>query len=578
MRLCVLFFLLSIGWQHCRSSEAPNRSESQLEAYHECNHSSSEGIRVVNVNRAAVDPIIIALFIVLASIAKLIFHLSKRLTEMIPESLLLIVLGLITGALLLEADVYEDLHFTSDLFFLYLLPPIVLESGYFLKTVMFFNSLWIILLYAVIGTLWNTFSLGVSLYAVSAWGWVPGMENLKLVEALFFASLIAAVDPVAVLAVFEDMHVNEQLHILVFGESILNDAVSVVLYRMFEAFTEKPEVEGKDIGLGFASFFTVSFGALTIGIAMGLLASFLTKYSKHVAMIEPIIILGMGYLTYLVTDLLHWSGIISGLFCAVLMRHYAESNMERASTITVRQLLKNLALMSETIIFIFLGLHTVTSDNHSWNTAFILFTLLFVIVYRTIGVFALTALVNPMHHPKIRFVDQFTMAYGGLRGAVSFSLVLIISDCFPYKNVMFTTTVAVIYFTVFVQGITIKPIVKALHVRLVRKSGQSVSYHLHDRVFTNIVSGITNIAGHLGFTAIKMYIIWINQRYINPLVLRKQESADQEIVKAFVTEQYAAVERRLKEMEKIGQHQQNSRPYKSSSSSSSSTSSCVSDQ
>ena len=579
MQSWLLFFLLSsAGWQHCRSSEAPNESDAHPEPRHDCNHSSSDGgIHVVTVNHAAVDPVVIVLFIVLASVAKLIFHLSKRLTDMIPESLLLIVLGLIIGAVLLDTDVYKDLKFTSNLFFLYLLPPIVLESGYFLKTVVFFDNLAIILLYAVIGTLWNTFSLGVSLYAVSAWGWVPGMESLSLVEALFFASLTAAVDPVAVLAVFEDMHVNEQLYILVFGESILNDAVSVVLYRMFEAFTEKPEVEGKDIGLGFASFFTVSFGALTIGITMGLLASFLTKYSKHVAVIEPIIIVGMGYLTYLVTDLLHWSGIISGLFCAVLMRHYAESNMEHSSTIVVRQLLKNIALMSETIIFIFLGLHTVSSDGHRWNTAFIAFTLIFVILYRTVGVFALTAIVNPFHYPKITFVDQFTMAYGGLRGAVSFSLVLIINDCFPFKNVMFTTTVAVIYFTVFIQGVTIKPIVKALHVRLVQKAGTSVSHHLHDRVFTNVVAGITNISGHIGFTSIKMYILWLIQKYINPFLLRKQESADQEIVKAFIAEQYAEVERRVKRMEKRDAHQHGSRSSSTSPSSSSSNSDSDSD-
>ena len=447
------------------------------------------------------------------------------------------------------ADLDDDLKFTSNLFFLYLLPPIVLESGYFLKSGLFFDNLGTILVYAVAGTLWNTFSLGASLYAVSAWGWVPEMDNLSFVQALFFASLTAAVDPVAVLAVFEEIHVNEKLHILVFGESILNDAVSVVLYRMFEAFTEKPEVEGRDIGLGFAAFFTVSLGALAIGITMGLLTSFLTKYSKHVGVVEPMIVFSMGYAAYVVTDLLHWSGIISGLFCAMLIRRYAENNITHQSKTTTRQLMKNVALMSEAIIFIFLGIHTVSSDSHDWNTAFIGFTLVFISIYRAVGVFVLTAILNPFHRDKISFVDQFTMAYGGLRGAVSFSLVLIIDDCFPHKNVMFTTTVAVVFFTVFVQGITIKPIVKALRVRLVKESKMSVSHQLHERVFTNVVSGIENISGDTSFISTKTFVSWLNSKYITPLLLRKPESADHEIVEAFIAEQYAEVDRKLKKME-----------------------------
>lgn len=92
----------------------------------------------------------------------------------------------------------------------------------------FFNNIGTILMFAVVGTLWNTASIGLTLYAASELGLLS--MRIGALHCLVFSSLISAVDPVAVLAVFEEIHVNEQLHIVVFGESLLNDAVTVVSY------------------------------------------------------------------------------------------------------------------------------------------------------------------------------------------------------------------------------------------------------------------------------------------------------------------------------------------------------------
>lgn len=145
-----------------------------------------------------------------------------------PESCLLIVVGLLVGGAIYGVRHAPPPTLSADAFFLFLLPPIVLDAGYFLPGRLFFENLGTILLYAVPGTLWNALGIGFSLHGLCLVIPAADLQSLSLFHCLQFGSLIAAVDPVAVLSVFEAMHVNEQLHILVFGESLLNDAVAVV--------------------------------------------------------------------------------------------------------------------------------------------------------------------------------------------------------------------------------------------------------------------------------------------------------------------------------------------------------------
>lgn len=146
-----------------------------------------------------------------------------------PESALLIVIGVIIGLCMWKASDEEPAStLTPTVFFLFMLPPIIFDAGYFMPNRLFFDHLGTILLMAVIGTIWNAIAIGFSLYGCSLLGAFGEDVNLGLLETLLFSSLISAVDPVAVLAVFEELHVDEILYICVFGESLLNDAVTVV--------------------------------------------------------------------------------------------------------------------------------------------------------------------------------------------------------------------------------------------------------------------------------------------------------------------------------------------------------------
>lgn len=139
---------------------------------------------------------------------------------------MLIVVGLLVGGLIRVLG--EDPPvLDSQLFFLCLLPPIILDAGYFLPIRPFMENVGTILTFAVLGTLWSAFFTGVALYGVCRLEGA-GLAGVDLLSCLLFGCIVSAVDPVAVLAVFQEIHINELLHILVFGESLLNDAVTVV--------------------------------------------------------------------------------------------------------------------------------------------------------------------------------------------------------------------------------------------------------------------------------------------------------------------------------------------------------------
>uniref|UniRef100_A0A672ZYD6 Sodium/hydrogen exchanger n=1 Tax=Sphaeramia orbicularis TaxID=375764 RepID=A0A672ZYD6_9TELE len=244
-------------------------------------------------------PFEISLWVLLASLMKLGFHLIPRLSNIVPESCLLITVGLLVGGLIRLAGEKVPPVLNSHLFFLCLLPPIILDAGYFLPIRPFMENLGTILMFAVVGTVWNSFFIGGLLYAVCQITPAPSsLHQLELLPCLLFGSIISAVDPVAVLAVFEEIHINELLHILVFGESLLNDAVTVVLYHLFEEYSGVGTVTVLDGVLGVISFLVVSL-------------AFTSRFTSHIRVIEPLFVFVYSYMAYLSAEMFHLSGIMA---------------------------------------------------------------------------------------------------------------------------------------------------------------------------------------------------------------------------------------------------------------------------
>ncbi|XP_026138965.1 sodium/hydrogen exchanger 1-like isoform X2 [Carassius auratus] len=454
--------------------------------------------------------------------------MMPRLSSIVPESCLLIVVGLLVGGLMkLVAEVPPVLE--SKIFFLYLLPPIILDAGYFMPIRQFTENLGTILMFAVVGTLWNAFFVGGLLYGVCQFEG-HRLVNVDLLSCLLFGSIISAVDPVAVLAVFEEIHINELLHILVFGESLLNDAVTVVLYHLFEEFSSVGTITVMDVFLGVVCFLVVSLGGIVVGAIYGLLAAFTSRFTSHTRVIEPLFVFVYSYMAYLSAEVFHLSGIMALIACGAVTRPYVEANISHKSHTTIKYFLKMWSSVSDTLIFIFLGVSTVAGP-HEWNWIFVVATLILCLVARVLGVVGLTFVINKFRIVKLTSKDQFIIAYGGLRGAIAFSLVYLLNtDHFPKRNMFLTAIITVIFFTVFVQGMTIRPLVDLLAVKKKQETKRSINEEIHTQFLDHLLTGIEGICGHYGHHHWKDKLNRFNKKYVKKCLIAGERSKEPQLI------------------------------------------------
>lgn len=503
-----------------------NTSSSNLS----CPDTRPPGIRVVSVRWHEVGVYFtITSFVIIAGFAKLVFHHLTWLSSKVPESCVLVTLGMALGLIVYFTTKNQQgpiphcehvplPHFTSDMFFFILLPPIVLESAYSLHDRAFFDNLGTVLVFALVGTLFNIATIGPTMYGLNMAG-AMGSINFTFSEGLVFSALISAVDPVAVLAIFQELGVNKDLYFLVFGESLLNDGMTVVVYNTMTSFMEMDQVTGWQYVLAVVAFVVVVFGGLFIGLIFGCITALVTKSTTDVRVVEPLALLGLSYLSYLTAELFHFSGIISLIVCGLIQAHYAMQNISQKSYTCVKYFTKMASATSDTVIFMFLGM-VLVSDEHEWHTGFVLWAVALCFIYRFIGVFVLTGIMNNYRIKKVNLEEQFIAAYGGLRGAVAFSLVNMLDESLKPRRIFVTATLAVILCTIFIQGTTIKPLVGLLQIRKHSSGKKNLSEEINDTTMDHIMAGVEEILGQHGDFYLRELLIYYNDRYLRKWFLR----------------------------------------------------------
>ncbi|XP_064615357.1 probable Na(+)/H(+) antiporter nhx-9 isoform X2 [Liolophura sinensis] len=528
--------LLSLQTGRVQGQENSGRNDS-IESMSENETETPHGITVAKINFEETKmPFLICVVVLLAALSKIVFHHVAIVSSKVPESCLLIVVGVITGAILHFSGLSSHLphFFEPHEFFLYLLPPIILEASFSLHSRVVFNNLGSILTFAVMGTVLACFAVGYTMYGLNRIH-AMGTFELGAVEILIFSSLIVAVDPVAVLAVFEEVGVNNVLYFMVFGESLLNDGVTVVLYNVMHDINAMDNIGIKEVLLGILTFLVVAGVGAMVGVVIGLISAIVTKYTYSVRVVEPIAVFIFAYMSYIVADIFSLSGIISMIACGVVQMKYTFRNIAPTSATTIKYFTKVLSTATEIVIFLFLGLSLVSAE-HNFQVGFVLWAILLTLVYRFIITFGLSFLLNKDRYRvrKISLQEQFIISYGGLRGAVAFSLVgLLQPGEVQNRNMFVTATLAVIIFTVFVQGITIKPLVRLLEVKMASTDKSTLFEEIIRQMTDNIMSGVEDIMGYKGNYHFKASFEYFEDIYLKKWLLRKPQKSKEEIMRIY---------------------------------------------
>ncbi|CUS23786.1 LAQU0S11e04258g1_1 [Lachancea quebecensis] len=410
------------------------------------------------------------------------YFLTQRRIKAVHETVLSIFYGMVVGLIIRLSPghyIQDAVTFNSSYFFNILLPPIILNSGYELNQANFFNNIVSILVFAIPGTFISSVVLGVILYIWTA----LGLESIDIsfVDALSVGATLSATDPVTILSIFNAYKVDPKLYTIIFGESLLNDAISIVMFETCQKFHGKPAkfsslFEG--IGL-FLMTFTVS---LLIGVMIGILVALLLKHTliRRYPRIESCLVLLIAYESYFFSNGCHMSGIVSLLFCGITLKHYAYFNMSRRTQITVKYIFQLLAQLSENFIFIYLGLSLFTEVELVYKPMLIIITGISICVARWCAVFPLSNFVNWLYRVKARrsmgiygndaaipdeipYQYQMMTFWAGLRGAVGVALAMGLQG--EFKFTLLATVLVVVVLTVIIFGGTTAGMLEVLGIK-----------------------------------------------------------------------------------------------------------------
>jgi sodium/hydrogen exchanger 3 len=366
------------------------------------------------------------------------------------------------------ANLRNALAFDKTVFFLFLLPPIIFESGYSMKKKKFFQNLGSIIGYAFGGTLIATFVTGFLLWVVVQ---MNVMTNLTFLECLLWGSLISATDPVTVLAIFKELRVDLDLYSNVFGESVLNDAVAIVLYKTLSGFLNVEVITAGYFFKAIGQFVVIFVGSMGFGIVIGLLSALTLKHT-HVdkyPYLESAIVALFGYSSYLIAEGPQLSGIVSILFCGIVMGQYTYENLSQESKELTMNFFSIMALLTETLVFGYLGLSLFIFPE-LLDFGFIFAGIAIILIARAVNVYPLTALINYFRRTSggtiITQRYQFFTWFAGLRGAIAFILAIEAEELLGSDagRVMKSTTIAIVYFTIFVFGGLTIPLLNKLGI------------------------------------------------------------------------------------------------------------------
>ncbi|NLI13636.1 cation:proton antiporter [Pelotomaculum propionicicum] len=393
----------------------------------------------------------IQLIFILLALSVGVTALAKRLNK--PYPIALVIIGAVVGLLPL-GGVLEEIRnfFASDEVFRtavisIFLPALLGEASLKLSHTEISQNRRPIVLLAFLGT--------VIAYVITG-----GLSHLALglpvQTALVFGALMAATDPVSVISVFKNLGVNRRLAVIMEGESLVNDGVSVVLFKLSVyslTFIFSLGIWGAAVGA--AMFLKVVVGGTLVGLSLGFLISQVVRYFDDYPLENALsVVLFFG--TYIIAEKIEVSGVIAVVAAGLVLGNYGKViGMSPTTRFSISVFWDTIVLAANSLVFILVGLE-ISHINIIEHGLQILIATVLVVIGRSVAVYVATL------GDKMPISYKHIINWGGLKGSLSLALALSLPLDFTGRETIIALTFSVVFFSLVVQGLTISPLIRVL--------------------------------------------------------------------------------------------------------------------
>ena len=439
----LIFFLFSLtGCAEFNQMFAAENSAASVEEQEIQDEEATE--RIIVLERFA---------IMMLLIAALVAMITRRLR--IPYTVGLVLVGL---ALVIFTR-GQPLHVPPELILTLFIPPLVFEAAYHINFTNLKKDFSLISLLAIPGVILTTLMVG---------GIVSFGAGIDFKIALIFGALIAATDPVSVVAIFRSIGVPKRLQVLLEGESLFNDGTAIVVFNLMVSIA----ITGQfDLTNSILQFVIIAGGGLIVGVILSSLAARVVSQIDDY-LIETTITVILAYAAYFIAEeIFGVSGVLAVVSAGLTFGNLSSRTMSPTTKIVIVNFWEFGAFLANSMVFLLIGLQ-INIDLLIHNAVAILWAILAVLLARAVSIYAFSKLGK-----DIPWKWKHVLFWGGLRGAISLALALSLSTEISGYTQLQAMAFGVVLFSILVEGLSMGPLIKRM--KLIGKSKSRDEYELN---------------------------------------------------------------------------------------------------